>query len=82
MDSIGVGVIGVGLMGDLFARLLAQSPRAELVGVTDLDPGRANSVAQTLGCAAYPTTERSPSRKRPNAPPARGERSRCKVRAT
>lgn len=45
MDPIGTGVIGVGRMGALFARLLAQLPQAELLGVADVDPERAQLVA-------------------------------------
>lgn len=45
MHSIGTGVIGVGRMGVLFARLLAQLPQAKLLGVADVNPERAQAMA-------------------------------------
>ena len=51
MDRIGTGVIGVGRMGALFARLLAQLPEAELLGVADVDSERAEAVAAATGAA-------------------------------
>jgi len=52
MDPIGVGVIGVGRMGALFARLLAQTPQANLLGVADTNLERAQAVAAATGAAA------------------------------
>jgi predicted dehydrogenase len=44
-----VGVIGVGALGRHHARHLAQLDGARLVAVTDIDEGRARSVAEELG---------------------------------
>ena len=44
-----VGVIGVGALGRHHARHLAQLDGTRLVGVTDIDEGRARSVAEELG---------------------------------
>src|SRR5687767_459476 len=40
-------------MGSLFAKLAAQLPDANLIGVADLDAGRANNSGEQLGVAAY-----------------------------
>lgn len=50
-----VAVFGVGHLGSVHARILAQHPRAELVAVVDRDLARAISVAAPLGCAALET---------------------------
>jgi predicted dehydrogenase len=47
-----VAVVGVGHLGRIHARILAQHPRVELVCVADTDEGRARAVAQELGCQA------------------------------
>lgn len=47
-----VGVIGVGALGRHHARHLAQLDGARLVGVTDIDGGRARAVAEELGTEA------------------------------
>jgi predicted dehydrogenase len=49
-----VGVIGVGVMGSNHARVLAELPGVEFVGVADPDRAQAHSVAQALGCAEFP----------------------------
>jgi UDP-N-acetylglucosamine 3-dehydrogenase len=49
-----VGVIGVGVMGSNHARVLAELPAVEFVGVADPDRAQARSVAQALGCAEFP----------------------------
>jgi hypothetical protein len=46
-----VGVIGVGVMGSNHARVLAELPGVEFVGIADPDRAQARSVAQALGCA-------------------------------
>src|SRR5690349_21300204 len=48
------GVIGVGVMGSNHARVLAELPGVEFVGVADPDRAQAHSVAQALGCAEFP----------------------------
>jgi UDP-N-acetylglucosamine 3-dehydrogenase len=49
-----VGVIGVGVMGSNHARVLAELPGVEFVGIADPDRVQARSVAQALGCAEFP----------------------------
>ncbi|HEV2954962.1 MAG TPA: Gfo/Idh/MocA family oxidoreductase [Xanthobacteraceae bacterium] len=48
------GVIGVGVMGSNHARVFAELPGVEFVGVADTDRAQARSVAQALGCAEFP----------------------------
>ena len=52
-EVVRVGVIGVGVMGERHARLYAQAPGAQLVGVYDADLGRAGAVAQRWGTAVF-----------------------------
>jgi UDP-N-acetylglucosamine 3-dehydrogenase len=47
-----LGVAGVGVMGSNHARVIAELPGVEFVGVVDPDRSQANFVADTLGCAA------------------------------
>src|SRR2546429_4814994 len=47
-----LGVVGVGVMGSNHARVIAELPGVEFVGVADPDRSQANFVADTLGCAA------------------------------
>lgn len=51
-EKIRVGVVGVGYAGRLHAEKYAASKKAELVGVADLDSGRAKEVGQKLGVAS------------------------------
>ncbi|MFB1065122.1 Gfo/Idh/MocA family oxidoreductase [Natrinema sp. H-ect4] len=48
-EQIRAGVIGVGSMGENHARIYAELPRVELVGVTDHDDGIARRVANEYG---------------------------------
>ncbi|GLK82571.1 Gfo/Idh/MocA family protein [Ancylobacter defluvii] len=52
-----VGVVGVGVMGANHARVLADLPGAELVGIADPDAAQASKVAGLLGCAAVADIE-------------------------
>jgi predicted dehydrogenase len=47
-----VAVVGVGQFGRHHARVAAQSARASLAAVVDIDASRANEVAALYGCAA------------------------------
>jgi predicted dehydrogenase len=49
-----VGVVGVGALGRHHARVYASLPDAELVGVVDTFPGRAEEVAEPLGTKVFP----------------------------
>ena len=53
MDKLRVGVVGVGALGRHHARVYASLPDAELVGVVDPYPGRADEVAGPLGTQVY-----------------------------
>jgi predicted dehydrogenase len=55
MSRLRVGVIGVGHLGSLHARMLAGIPGAQLVGVMDTDRSRAGSVALESGAASFST---------------------------
>jgi predicted dehydrogenase len=51
-DRRKVAVVGVGHLGSRHARLYAESPNAELVGVADIDLERARAVAASYGVRA------------------------------
>jgi predicted dehydrogenase len=48
-----VGVVGVGYLGRFHAQKYARNPRADLIGVADLDPDRGQTVARELNCAFF-----------------------------
>lgn len=48
-----IGVVGVGVMGSNHARVLAELPGVELVGVADPDREQTEFVARALGCPTY-----------------------------
>ena len=52
-----VGVIGVGALGQHHARIYAEMPEAQLMGVYDVDAGRAAGIAKKHGVAVFPTLE-------------------------
>ena len=56
--------IGVGRMGRHHARVYAQLPDCELVGVVDADPDRAEAVAEKCGCRAFRTRRGADRRRR------------------
>lgn len=53
MEKIKVGVVGVGYLGQHHARIYSEMQAADLVGVVDIDPDRANAIAAQTGCRAY-----------------------------
>jgi UDP-N-acetylglucosamine 3-dehydrogenase len=61
-----VGVIGTGSMGNNHARIYAESPAIELIGIADVDSGIANSVAQEFECQPY-TNYRDLFKNKPDA---------------
>ena len=80
-----VGVIGVGALGRHHARHLAQLEGARLVGVNDIDSGRARAVAEELGTDACDAGRaagpgRGGHRRRPDAGPRRGRTPRARAR--
>ena len=50
---VGVAVIGLGVYGEIHARVYASDPSVNLIGVCDLRSERAESLAAELGCAAF-----------------------------
>ena len=48
--KVRVAVIGTGHLGSIHARIYAQMPEVELVGIVDTDPLVANKVATECGC--------------------------------
>lgn len=54
MSRIRVGVIGVGHLGSIHARIYSQLESAQLVGVCDLLPDRAAAIAAQYGTTPYP----------------------------
>ena len=57
MNPVRVGVWGVGTWGEKHARVYASLPEADLVGVYDRDPNRAEQVAAQHGTRAFGSTE-------------------------
>ena len=55
--TVRVGVLGVGSMGRHHARVYAESPNAELVGVSDADEGNAAEVAREYDTEALSTED-------------------------
>jgi predicted dehydrogenase len=55
--GVGVGVVGVGAMGQNHARVYSELPGAHLVGLADADAERAAEVAAEMGTTAYTTPE-------------------------
>ena len=53
MSRIKVGVVGVGYLGQHHARIYSKLPEVDLVGVVDIDEGKANAIAAQAGCRAY-----------------------------
>jgi predicted dehydrogenase len=51
-----VGVVGVGYLGRFHARIYADMPDVDLVGVVDVDAARAQEIAQQYGARAYTDT--------------------------
>jgi UDP-N-acetylglucosamine 3-dehydrogenase len=49
-----VGVVGAGIMGCNHARVLAELPHVELVGVVDPNVGQTEFVGRMLGCGTFP----------------------------
>lgn len=52
-ERLSVGVVGVGYLGRFHALIYSKHPDVDLVGVVDIDPETAKSVADEAGCAAF-----------------------------
>ena len=59
MDTVRVGVVGVGHLGMHHARVYTEILGAQLVGVADVNEERAQSIAEPLGVNAYGDFESS-----------------------
>jgi predicted dehydrogenase len=57
MNPLRIGVLGVGHLGGLHAKMLAAIPAAKLVGVFDTDQEKARTVAAEHGTEAFPSME-------------------------
>jgi len=57
MKKLKISVVGVGHLGSIHARLWANNPLVELVGVRDIIPERANNIANEYGCIAFSSLE-------------------------
>jgi predicted dehydrogenase len=55
--QLGVAIIGCGNIAGAYAKNLATYPEIKLLGATDIDLPRAESLAQQYGGQAYPSTE-------------------------
>jgi predicted dehydrogenase len=56
-EKVRCGVIGVGSLGQHHARIYADLPDVELVGVTDTSEERATEIAQKHGTRVFPSAE-------------------------
>lgn len=65
--TVKVGVVGVGAMGRNHARIYADMPEVELVGVVDLDEEAARETARRHGGRAYGDLRRMLDREGPDA---------------
>jgi predicted dehydrogenase len=52
-----VGVIGVGHLGALHAKMYDLIPAADFVGIYDIDTGKADEIAERYGVTAYPSLD-------------------------
>lgn len=52
-----VGVIGVGHLGNLHAKMYDTIPTADFVGIYDIDADRAKEVSERFGVKAYPNVD-------------------------
>ncbi len=57
MKRLRVGGVGVGHLGSLHAKMYAEIPSAEFIGVMDTDAARADAIARDLHVASFRTPE-------------------------
>ena len=55
--SIGIGIVGCGMIANFHARAIADAEGAHLVACTDFKPELANAFAEKNGCKAYATLD-------------------------
>lgn len=51
--KVKIGIIGMGIMGSMYARLVTENAEAELVAVCDIDPGRRTEIETRFGKNFY-----------------------------
>lgn len=54
-NPVRTGVVGVGALGTHHARLYAETPEADLIGVCDTNPEQARKIAAAHHCRVYPS---------------------------
>jgi predicted dehydrogenase len=64
MQPLPYGIIGVGHLGEIHARIASQMEEIDLVGVHDTDAGRCSSVAEKYGTRAFADLDQLLSRVR------------------
>jgi predicted dehydrogenase len=57
MNKVKVGIVGVGDLGTLHAKLYKDIPDAEVVGIYDVDSNKLNTVAEDLGLNVFASLE-------------------------
>ena len=57
MKKVNCGVVGVGYLGAHHARIYSEMDQANLVGVYDLNPKRAQEVADLYHCPVFTSVE-------------------------
>ncbi len=53
METVRIGIIGLGHLGSLHTKMLAGARNASLIGVFDIDAGKCDSVAKQYGTTAF-----------------------------
>ena len=56
-QKVKIGVVGVGYLGSIHARIYARMPNVDLVGVVDIYPGLARKVGSECNCDSYNSPE-------------------------
>jgi predicted dehydrogenase len=57
IKKLGIAILGCGNIAEPYAETIAAYPEVELVGMADLDSGRAKELAAKFGGQAYPSME-------------------------
>ncbi|MEM7194983.1 MAG: Gfo/Idh/MocA family oxidoreductase [Pseudomonadota bacterium] len=57
MKSVRVGVVGVGYLGKIHAKIYAALPGVELVGIHDIDTEACNHIAEQYDCEAFKSVD-------------------------
>ncbi|MDX1583544.1 MAG: Gfo/Idh/MocA family oxidoreductase, partial [Thermoanaerobaculia bacterium] len=57
-ETLRIGVVGVGYLGRLHARVLTEIPEADVIGFVEPDDDRAAEAADALGLRRYDSVEK------------------------